>query len=78
VEAVPGAPLTSGDVRSWHHQAITDVRGFDVIAHSDDGVVEGILDPQRRFYLGVQWHPERTESEATGLAVVRSLVDASR
>jgi putative glutamine amidotransferase len=54
------------------------VRGFDVIAHSDDGVVEGILDPQRRFYLGVQWHPERTESEATGLAVVRSLVDASR
>jgi putative glutamine amidotransferase len=78
VDAVRGSPLSSGLVRSWHHQAITDVKGFDIVAHSDDGVVEGIIDPARRFYVGVQWHPERTEAEATGLAVVRALVDASR
>ena len=23
-----------------------------------DGLVEGLEDPSRRFYLGVQWHPE--------------------
>ena len=78
VEAERGSPLRAGLVRSWHHQAITDVKGFDIIARSDDGVVEGIVDPKRRFYLGVQWHPERTEAEETGLSVVRSLVDAAR
>jgi putative glutamine amidotransferase len=78
VEAERGSPLRAGLVRSWHHQAITDVKGFDIIARSDDGVVEGIVDPTRRFYLGVQWHPERTEAAETGLGVVRSLVDASR
>ena len=78
VEAARGSPLASGLVRSWHHQAITDVKHFDVIARSDDGVVEGIIDPARRFYVGVQWHPERTEAEETGLSVIRSLVDHAR
>jgi len=78
VEAQHGSPLASGLVRSWHHQAITDVKGFEIIARSDDGVVEGIVDPARRFYVGVQWHPERTEAEETGLGVVRSLVEHAR
>lgn len=78
VDAERGSLLRAGLVRSWHHQAITDVKGFDIIARSDDGVVEGIVDPKRRFYLGVQWHPERTEAEETGLGVVRSLVDHAR
>ena len=77
VEAERGSPLRAGLVRSWHHQAITDVKGLDVIARSDDGVVEGVIDPTRRFYVGVQWHPERTEAEETGLGVVRSLVQAA-
>lgn len=78
VEAERGSPLRAGLVRSWHHQAITDVKGFDIISRSDDGVVEGIIDPTRRFYVGVQWHPERTEAEETGLGVVRSLVEHAR
>jgi putative glutamine amidotransferase len=78
VEAVKGSPLSSGLVRSWHHQALADADGFEIIARSDDGVLEGILDPKRRFYLGVQWHPERTEAAETGLEVVRRLVDAAR
>ena len=78
VEAERGSPLCAGLVRSWHHQAITDVKGFDIIARSDDGVVEGIVDPKRRFYLGVQWHPERTEAEETGLGVVRTLIEHAR
>lgn len=78
VEAVRGSPLSSGIVRSWHHQALADAKGFEVIARSDDGVIEGIVDPARRFYLGVQWHPERTDARETGLDVIRSLVDASR
>jgi gamma-glutamyl-gamma-aminobutyrate hydrolase PuuD len=41
-------------------------------------VIEGMLDPKRRFYLGVQWHPERTDAAETGLEVVKRLVDAAR
>ena len=78
VEAERGSLLKSGAVRSWHHQAISEAKGFDIIARSDDGVIEGIVDPQRRFYLGVQWHPERTEAPETGLGVVQTLVEHAR
>ncbi len=27
-------------------------------ARAEDGVIEGIELPERRFALGVQWHPE--------------------
>ena len=49
-----------------------------MVARSYDGVLEGIIYPNRRFYLGVQWHPERTDAPETGLDVVRRLVDAAR
>ena len=78
VEAERGSPLRAGLVRSWHHQAITDVKGLDVIARSDDGVVEGVIDPTRRFYVGVQWHPERTPARRMGDGIVQRLVEASR
>ena len=78
VEAERGSLLKSGAVRSWHHQAISEAKGFDIIARSDDGVIEGIADPTRRFYLGVQWHPERTEAPETGLGVVQTLVEYAR
>jgi putative glutamine amidotransferase len=78
VEADRGSLLKSGAVRSWHHQAISEAKGFDIIARSDDGVIEGIVDPKRRFYLGVQWHPERTEATETGLGVVQTLVEHAR
>ncbi|MDZ4755383.1 MAG: gamma-glutamyl-gamma-aminobutyrate hydrolase family protein [Phycisphaerae bacterium] len=67
----------AGPVRSWHHQALGTAGRFAVVAMSDDGVIEGIRDPQRPFYVGVQWHPERTENEVLGLQVVRRLVKAA-
>jgi putative glutamine amidotransferase len=47
------------DVNSRHHQAVKDLApGFLVSATAPDGVIEAIEDPQQRFCLGVQWHPE--------------------
>ena len=47
------------DVNSRHHQAVKDLApGFRVCATAPDGVIEAIEDPERRFCLGVQWHPE--------------------
>jgi putative glutamine amidotransferase len=46
-------------VNSAHHQAVKEAgRGLVVNAVAEDGVVEGIEDPHRRFCLGLQWHPE--------------------
>ncbi len=74
---VTGA-LGSGSVRSYHHQALGDPGRYEVIATSDDRVIEGIRDPKRPFYVGVQWHPERTEDRELGLGVMRRLVEAAR
>jgi putative glutamine amidotransferase len=70
--------LGSGAVASYHHQALADSANFAVVGRSDDGVIEAIRDTQRPFYVGVQWHPERTEDATMGLGVIRKLVDAAR
>jgi putative glutamine amidotransferase len=68
----------SGPVASWHHQALADAPGFAEIGRSDDGVLEAIRDDRRPFYLGVQWHPERTADPTLGDGVFRLLVQAAR
>lgn len=70
--------LGSGPVASWHHQAIADAPGFEIIGRSDDGVIEAIRDRTRPFCVGVQWHPERTADEELGVGIFRRLVDAAR
>jgi putative glutamine amidotransferase len=47
------------EVNSRHHQAVkAPAPGFRVSATAPDGVIEAIEDPEYRFCLGVQWHPE--------------------
>lgn len=47
------------DVNSYHHQAIKDLgSAFKIMAKADDGIIEGIYMPDKKFVLGVQWHPE--------------------
>ena len=70
--------LVSGHVCSAHHQAITDPGRLRVIARADDGVIEAIDDPSLPFYLGVQWHPERTGTGGCGAGLFLSLVRAAR
>ena len=46
-------------VNSYHHQAIKDLSPkFKAAAVSEDGLIEAIWMPGKRFMLGVQWHPE--------------------
>ena len=55
--ATMDASLT--EVNSFHHQAI-DRLGTDLVATAwaEDGTIEAIEDPSRRFLIGVQWHAE--------------------
>jgi putative glutamine amidotransferase len=70
VRVVPGTLLhrTLGvdalRVNSLHHQAIRRVgEGLQASGCSDDGLVEAVEMPDRRFLLGVQWHPEELVAE---------------
>lgn len=72
--------ITPGPVASWHHQAVragVPLGPLVVTMVADDGTVEAIEDRERPFYLGVQWHPERTSDEHTGMGVIRRLVQAA-
>jgi putative glutamine amidotransferase len=66
-------------VNSTHHQAVDRPAGpFRVTAHAPDGVIEAMeWNPNGRFLMAVQWHPERIfrESEAS-LAVLRRFVES--
>lgn len=70
--------LVPGTVHSRHRQAVSDPGRLSVIATSDDGVIEGVADPALPFYLGVQWHPERTLHAPLGLDLFRRLIVAAR
>ncbi len=70
--------LGQGTVHSHHRQAITVPGELTVVATAPDGVIEAIQDDQRPFYLGVQWHPERTKDERFGSGLIRQFVDATR
>jgi putative glutamine amidotransferase len=67
VEIVPGTRLAAiaGESRTWdvnsrHHQAIgRPGEGLRVCARdSEDGTIEAVERPDKRFIIGVQWHPE--------------------
>ena len=59
-------------VKSHHHQAFGRLgAGLREAAWADDGTIEAIEDPSRRFALGVLWHPEEGED----LALFEALVE---
>jgi putative glutamine amidotransferase len=51
-----------GPVKSHHHQGLGRIgAGLREVAWAEDGTVEAVEDPARRFALGVLWHPEAAE-----------------
>lgn len=61
---------TEVHVNSLHHQAVKDVApGLRVTGRAEDGVIEALEAPDRRFLVTVQWHPE----EITAIPWVQSL-----
>ena len=58
-------------VMSHHHQGFGRLGGgLRVAAHAEDGAVEAVEDPSRRFALGVLWHPEAGEDQKLFEALV--------
>ena len=63
-------------VQSSHHQGVGRVgEGLVESAFAEDGSLEGLEDPSKRFALGVLWHPEM---EADDKRLFEALVDEAR
>ncbi|MEL6498081.1 MAG: gamma-glutamyl-gamma-aminobutyrate hydrolase family protein [Planctomycetota bacterium] len=78
ITAADAVFVSNGVVHSKHKQAVAGPGRMRVAAVAHDGVCEAIVDTDRAFYVGVQWHPERTESEPLGLDVFRQLIRSAR
>jgi putative glutamine amidotransferase len=62
-------------VKSHHHQGYGRLGdGLREAARAEDGTIEAIEDPERRFAVGVLWHPEEGED----FALFAALVDEAR
>ncbi len=62
-------------VKSHHHQGV-DGLGDGLVASGwsvEDGIVEAIEVPDRRFALGVLWHPEEDEASRVVNALVEEI-----
>jgi len=62
-------------VKSHHHQGFGRLgTGLREAARAEDGTVEALEDPSRRFALGVLWHPEAGED----MRLFEALVEEAR
>ena len=68
----------SMNVNSAHHQAVRTVSDLTMInARTSDGVIEGIEAKNRKFCLGVQWHPE-FEIDPGDIRIFSEFINATR
>ena len=76
VDLAPGTRVQEilGDhapVKSHHHQGYGQLGdGLREAARAEDGTIEALEDPSRRFALGVLWHPEAGEDFALFEALI--------
>lgn len=68
----------TGNVHSKHRQAITSPGSLTIAAAAHDSIIEAVKRTDHPFYVGVQWHPERTTSPETGSDIFKALVCACK
>lgn len=65
-------------VNSLHFHAVREPgRGFAIVASEPSGVPQAIEHPGRRFYIGVQWHPEYLPQQHSHQRLFRALCEAA-
>jgi putative glutamine amidotransferase len=73
--------IGAGDIgtNSFHHQAVERVAdGFVITSRAADGIIESLEAPDKRWFIGVQWHPEEmAEGRPDMMALFQSFVNAS-
>lgn len=64
--------------KSYHHQAVNQPGDrLSIVARSGDGTIEALEDPDHPWFVGLQWHPERTALDSKTQRVFQSFVQAA-
>ena len=65
---------------SYHHQNVRRLgEGFEAFSVTDDGLIEAIYMPERRFVAGVQWHPEkRFENDTDSFCIMIEFIESCK
>ena len=64
---------TSFFVNSTHHQGVADPGSLNVSAIAEhDGLIEAVERKDKKFCIGVQWHPERKGHDLLFAALVKA------
>ncbi|MBQ6840753.1 MAG: gamma-glutamyl-gamma-aminobutyrate hydrolase family protein [Bacilli bacterium] len=50
------------NVNSRHKDCVVSTK-LNISAYSSEGIIEAIEDPNKKFFIGVQWHPENLKDE---------------
>ena len=66
-------------VNSLHFHAVREPgRGMRIVAREPSGVPQAIEHTARRFWLGVQWHPEYLPQQQSHQRIFEALTEAAR
>ena len=67
-------------VNSYHHQAVKEVAPeLEVMAVSEDGLVEALFMPSKKFVWAVQWHPEFSyKTDEASRRILKAFTDAAK
>lgn len=62
-------------VNSRHRMMVTDPGTFEVYGRSSDGVIELLERHDKKFVIGVQWHPEMMMDDVYQQRIFKAFVD---
>ncbi len=62
-------------VNSRHKEKITKTE-LDVVAASNDKIIEAVEDSTKKFFLGVEWHPESLEGDIYSKRLFDAFLDS--
>ena len=61
-------------VNSRHKYCIVNTN-LDISSYSDDFVIEGVEDKNKKFYVGVQWHPESMKNDINSRLLIEEFIN---
>ena len=61
-------------VNSYHHSKVISSKIFDVVAYSEDGLIEAVENKNHSFQIGVEWHPERMIDSLSSIRIFEEFI----
>ena len=66
---------TSLIVNSRHDEHITTTN-LDIVATASDKIIEAVEDKHKKFFIGVEWHPESLEEDSNSKKLFDAFIDS--